>query len=269
MIDNEIDGEVIGVSFDGTGYGTDGKIWGGEFIICDYVGFERVGHLEYTPLPGGEKAIIEPWRMAASVLYKIYNNDMFDLDINFIKELDRNKWVTIKKMIDKGINSPMTSSMGRLFDAVSALLGIRKEIYYEGQAAIELEMAAGVEANEYQFDLLEVEDKTLILIETIFRGIVSDLERGVVVESISSKFHNTIAKIILNMCLNIRKTSGLQRVALSGGVFQNSLLIENTYVLLDKNNFKVYTQHRVPTNDGGIALGQVVVANEQTKRGGS
>ena len=265
MIDNEIDGEVIGVSFDGTGYGTDGKIWGGEFLICDYGGFERVGHLEYTPLPGGEKAIKEPWRMAASILYKIYNNNMLDLDIDFVKALDRNKWATIKKMIDKGINSPMTSSSGRLFDAVSALVGIRKEIYYEGQAAIELEMAADGETGEYPFDLREIEDKTLILIEPIFRGIVSDLERRVEVESISSKFHNTMAKIILNMCIKIRKTSGLNRVALSGGVFQNSLLLENTYVLLDKNNFKVFTQHRVPPNDGGIALGQVVIANEQAK----
>jgi len=266
MIDNEIDGEVIGVSFDGTGYGTDGKIWGGEFLICDYGGFERVGHLEYTPLPGGEKAIIEPWRMAASILYKIYNNNMLDLDIDFVKELDRNKWANIKKMIDKGINSPMTSSSGRLFDAVSALVGIRKEIYYEGQAAIELEMAAGVEASGYEFDLEELEDNTLILIEPIIRGIVSDLERRVEVESISSKFHNTMAKIILNMCLKIRKISGLNRVALSGGVFQNSLLLENTYVLLDKNDFKVFTQHRVPPNDGGIALGQVVIANERIKK---
>jgi hydrogenase maturation protein HypF len=156
--------------------------------------------------------------------------------------------------------------MGRLFDAVSALVGIRKEIYYEGQAAIELEMAAGIEASGYPFDLQELEDKTLILIEPIFRGIVLDLEHGVGVESISSKFHNTIANIILNRCLKIRKTSGLDRVALSGGVFQNSLLLENTYVLLYKNNFKVFTQHRVPPNDGGIALGQVVIANEQTKK---
>ena len=128
-------------------------------------------------------------------------------------------------------------------------------------------MAAGVEARGYPFDLQELEDKIVILLEPIFRGIVSDLERGVGVESISSKFHNTIAKIILNMCLKIRKTSGLDRVALSGGVFQNSLLLENTYVLLDKNNFKVFTQHRVPPNDGGIALGQVVVANERVKKG--
>ena len=265
MIDNEIDGKVIGVSFDGTGYGTDGNIWGGEFLICDYNGFERAGHLEYTSLPGGEKAVKEPWRMAASVLYKIYGNNVLDLDINFVRELDRNKWDTIKKMIDRGINSPMTSSMGRLFDAVSALVGIRKEIYYEGQAAIELEMAAGVESRGYPFELEELGDKTLILIEPMFRGIVSDLERGVGVESISSKFHNTIAKIILNMCFEIREKSGLDRVALSGGVFQNHLLLENTFVLLDKNNFKVFTQHRVPPNDGGVALGQVVIANEQIK----
>jgi hydrogenase maturation protein HypF len=269
MIDNEIDGEVIGVSFDGTGYGTDGNIWGGEFLICDYGGFKRVGHLEYTPLPGGEKAIKEPWRMAASILYKIYNDNMLDLDIDFVKEIDKNKLDTIKKMIHKGINSPMTSSMGRLFDAVSALVGIRKEIYYEGQAAIELEMAANADEGVYPFDLKNVGNKTLILTEPLFRGIVLDLEHGVSVESISSKFHNTLAKIILNMCLKIRKTSGLDRVALSGGVFQNSLLLENTYVLLDQNNFKVFTQHRVPPNDGGIALGQVVVANETAKKGGT
>jgi hydrogenase maturation protein HypF len=159
----------------------------------------------------------------------------------------------------------MTSSMGRLFDAVSALVGIRKKIYYEGQAAIELEMAAGEEASGYQFDLQELEDHTLILIEPMFRGIVSDLEQGVGVESISSKFHNTIAKIISNMCLKIKKASGLDRVALSGGVFQNRLLLENTYILLNQNNFKVFTQQRVPPNDGGIALGQVVIANEQAK----
>jgi hydrogenase maturation protein HypF len=267
MVDNEIDGNVIGVSFDGTGFGTDGTIWGGEFLICDYGEFERMGHLEYTPLPGGEKAIKEPWRMAASFLYKIYHDSMFDLEIDFIKRLDREKWIIIKKMIDKGINSPMTSSSGRLFDAVSALVGIRKEVYYEGQAAIELEMVAGEEEGFYPFDLKNVEGKTLILIEPILRGIVSDLERGVEVESISSKFHNTVAEMILNMCLKIRKIGGLDRVALSGGVFQNSLLLENTYGLLDNNNFKVFIQRRVPPNDGGIALGQAVIANERTKRG--
>jgi hydrogenase maturation protein HypF len=267
MVDNEIDGEVIGVSFDGTGYGTDGTIWGGEFLICDYKEFKRVGHLEYTPLPGGEMAIKEPWRMAASYLYNIYHDDVLDLDIDFVKRLDREKWATIKKMIDKGINSPMTSSSGRLFDAVSALLGIRKEIYYEGQAAIELEMAAGPEEGGYPFDLKDAEDKVLVLLEPLFKGIVSDLERGVEIESIASRFHNTIARMILSMCLKLKSTSGLDRVVLSGGVFQNHLLLEKTYVLLDKNDFKVFTHHRVPPNDGGIALGQAVVASERTKKG--
>jgi len=266
MIDNQIDGEVIGVAFDGTGYGTDGKIWGGEFLICDYGGFERVGHLEYIPLPGGEKAIKEPWRVAASFLHKIYGHNMFDLDIDFVKDLDRKKWVVIKKMVDKGINSPMTSSSGRLFDAVSALVGVRKEIYYEGQAAIELEMAANGEAGFYHFDLEDIENRTVILLEPLFRGIVTDLENGVGVESISSKFHNTMAEMILKMCLKLRNGRGLDRVVLSGGVFQNILLLEKTYVLLDKNNFRVFTHHRIPTNDGGIALGQAVVANAQTKK---
>lgn len=283
MVDNGIDGEMIGVSFDGTGYGTDGAIWGGEFFICDYGKFKRAAHLEYTPLPGGEKAIKEPWRMAASYLYKIYHDSMLDLDIDFVKRLDREKWTTLKKMLDRGINSPLTSSSGRLFDAVSALVGIRKEIYYEGQAAIELEMAAGEGEGEYPFDFEDVEDTTFppkdrpskkpadlrriskILLEPIFRGIVSDLECGVGVETISSRFHNTVAGIILSVCLKLKKESGLERVALSGGVFQNSLLLEKTCVLLEKNDFKVFTHHRVPPNDGGIALGQAVIANERTK----
>jgi hydrogenase maturation protein HypF len=266
MVENEIEGQVIGVSFDGTGYGPDGTIWGGEFLICDYSEFKRVGHLEYIPLPGGEKAIKEPWRTAASYLYKIYHDQMFDLDIAFVRKLDMRKWPTIEKMINKGINSPLTSSAGRLFDAVSALVGIRNEIYYEGQAAIELEMAAGAEDREYSFDLKNVEDKILVLFEPLFRGMVSDLEQKVGVDAISARFHNTVAKIILRVCLKLKNTSGLRGVALSGGVFQNSLLLEKTYVLLVENGFKVFTHRRVPPNDGGIALGQAVVANERVKR---
>jgi hydrogenase maturation protein HypF len=267
MVENKIEGEVIGVSFDGTGYGTDGAIWGGEFLICDYSEFKRVGHLEYTPLPGGEAAIKEPWRMAASFLYKIYRDNMFDLGIDFVRQLDRQKWPTIQKMIDNNINSPLTSSAGRVFDAVSALVGIRNKIYYEGQAAIELEMAAESAEGAYPFGLKAVEDKILILLEPLFKGIVSDIKRGVGVESISSRFHNTIAKIILCVCQKLKETSGLDRVALSGGVFQNSLLLEKTFVLLDKNGFKVFTHRKVPPNDGGIALGQAVVANERIIRG--
>jgi hydrogenase maturation protein HypF len=267
MVENEIEDEVIGVSFDGTGYGPDGTIWGGEFLICDFREFKRVGHLEYTALPGGEMAIKEPWRMAVSYLYKVYHDQMFDLDIDFVKKLDRGKWPIIQKMIDRSINSPITSSSGRLFDAVSALAGVRNEVYYEGQAAIELEMAAGTEEGVYPFDLKTVEDNIMVWLDPLFRGIVSDLEGHVGVESISSRFHNTMAMIILGVCLKLKKTSGLNRVALSGGVFQNGLLLEKTCVLLDKNGFDVFTHHRVPPNDGGIALGQAVVANARVMSG--
>ena len=268
MCDNGIDGEVIGISFDGTGYGTDEKIWGGEFLVCDYGGFERVAHLEYVPLPGGEKAIKEPWRMAASFLDRIYGESMYELGIDFVKSLDRNKWTIIKKMIDKGLNSPLTSSSGRLFDAVSALVGVRQEVYYEGQAAIELEMAADKdEEGFYSYDMEEFGNGSQVMFEPIIRGVVSDISEGVSVPTIAGKFHNTMAKIILNICLRVRKASGIEKVALSGGVFQNTLLLNKTSTLLDGSGFKVYTQHRVPPNDGGIALGQAVIANELIKKG--
>jgi len=268
MCDNGIDGEVIGISFDGTGYGTDEKIWGGEFLVCDYGGFERVAHLEYVPLPGGEKAIKEPWRMAASFLDRIYGESMFELGIDFVKSLDRKKWTIIKKMIDKGLNSPLTSSSGRLFDAVSALVGVRQEVYYEGQAAIELEMAADKdEEGFYSYDLEELGNGSQVMLEPIIRGVVTDIADGVSVPTIAGKFHNTMAKIILNICLRVRKASVIEKVALSGGVFQNTLLLNKTSALLDGSGFKVYTQHRVPPNDGGIALGQAVIANELIKKG--
>ena len=162
----------------------------------------------------------------------------------------------------------MTSSSGRLFDAVSALLGVRKEVYYEGQAAIELEMAAdSTEEGTYPFDLKESGDVTEVLLEPLIKGIVSDLINSVSVGSISSRFHHTMATIILDRCLALRKLNRIDRVVLSGGVFQNALLLEKTLDLLDRNAFKVYIHHRVPTNDGGIALGQVVIANEIIKRG--
>jgi len=267
MGDNDIQGEIIGVSLDGTGYGTDGKIWGGEFLVCDYGEFKRVAHLEYTPLPGGEQAIKEPWRMAASFLYKIYGDNMHDLDIDFVRSLDGIKWPAVKQMIDKGINSPMTSSMGRLFDAVSALIGVRKEVYYEGQAAIELEMAAGGDERSYSFEFQDNGDLNVILLEPSIRGVVSDLTAGVGAEVISARFHNTVAEMILTVCLKIQKSAGMKRVALSGGVFQNSLLLEKTFSFLEQAGFEVYTQHRVPSNDGGIALGQAIIANELIKRG--
>jgi len=268
MGDNGLDGEVIGVSFDGTGFGTDGKIWGGEFFICDKKEFTRMAHLDYAPIPGGEKAIKEPWRIAASYLDKAYGEDMNDLDIDFIKKLDQKKWEMIKKMIDKEINSPMTSSAGRLFDAISALIGVRGAVYYEGQAAIELEMVAGVdETGVYLFDVMENDGKSVILLESVIRDIVSDILSGIPKSVISGKFHNSIADMILKTCKKIKNESQLNRIALSGGVFQNTLLLNKTIDLLDNNGFSVYTQTRVPPNDGGIALGQAIIANERIRSG--
>jgi hydrogenase maturation protein HypF len=265
MGDNGIQGRMIGVSFDGTGYGTDGKIWGGEFLVCDEGGFQRAAHFEYMPLPGGEKAIKEPWRMGAGYLYRTYGENMLDLGIKFVRSFDKDKWATVKKMIEKNINTPMTSSAGRLFDAVSALLGVRNEVYYEGQAAIELEMLADDAAGSYSFELEERGDTQVILIGPLMRRIVSDLESGVSPSTAAAKFHNTMSEIILEVCLRIHKKTGLDRIALSGGVFQNMRLLDKTHDLLSRKGFTIFTHHRVPTNDGGLSLGQAIIAGTLIK----
>jgi hydrogenase maturation protein HypF len=262
MADNEINEQVIGIAFDGTGYGVDGNIWGGEFLVCDYDKFQRMAHFEYFPLPGGDKAIVEPWRIAASLLSRIYGDDMMKLDIDFIKLLDRDKWNIIRNMIEKNINSPLTSSMGRIFDLVSALLCVRGEIYYEGQAAIELEMIADYhETGEYAYASESSEGIKIIQIDRIVRDIINDIENRESSGLISARFHNTIARIALDMSIYIRDSKGINNVALSGGVFQNMFLLNRIYDLLKSKDFNVYTHQRVPTNDGGIALGQAVIAN--------
>jgi len=193
---------------------------------------------------------------------------MMNLDIDFIRGLDKDKWHILKQMIVKGVSSQMTSSAGRLFDAVSALLGIRKEIYYEAQAAIELEMKAVSSDNGYYgFDHTECEGMTQIVFDQVIKGIISDMSKSAGVGIIAARFHNTIAAIVSDTCLRIGKQTGINRVAMSGGVFQNSLLLEKAYALLHKNGFKVYTHRRVPTNDGGIALGQAIIASEMLRTG--
>jgi len=268
MADNEIDEQVIGIVFDGTGYGIDGNIWGGEFLICDYHKFERIAHFEYFLLPGGDKAIVEPWRVAVSLLFQIYGEDMMKLNMGFIKLLDNEKWKIIKKMLERNINLSLTSSMGRLFDVVSALTGVRRNVYYEGQAAIELEMTADPdEPGEYEYGIKEWKGKREILLEPLIKCIVSDIEAGIGVEKISARFHNTVARIALDMSIYIRELKGINSIALSGGVFQNIFLLDRISDLLMSQDFSVYTHQRVPTNDGGIALGQAVIANETVKRG--
>ena len=267
------DEKVIGVSFDGTGYGEDGAIWGGEFLLSDYLQYERVCHLRYVPLPGGDKAIREPWRMALVWLTQsgIEWSDNFPsvehaaqkstASMNLLDILDR--------QIQTGLNSPLTSSMGRLFDAVSALIGVRQEINYEAQAAIELEALVDPDVKgAYPFNI-EIEysrnntaDNVTRTIDPtpLINSIVDDLNNNVPTSIISARFHNSAAEIVMNLCTILSEEHNLSTIALSGGVWQNLTLFRKTVELLGKHSFTVLTHSQVPCNDGGISLGQAVIA---------
>ena len=264
MVENGVKGPVIGVAFDGTGYGTDGTIWGGEFLMADYKGFDRVGHLEYVPLPGGAAAIERPYRMAFSYLYTLLGEEAVDKGLAFLEEVDRYEIEVMKRQLERGINCPLTSSCGRLFDGVSALAGIRGRVDYEAQAAIELEMAAPDQfegINPYLFSIEERDGVRIVRLGELFRGIILDIEDGLSQGEISLRFHHTIAKMVADMCHRIAAETGLRTVALSGGVFQNRLLLRLATELLEREGFVVLTHSLVPTSDGGISLGQAVIAN--------
>jgi len=266
MADNGVKEKVIGVAFDGTGLGTDGNIWGGEFLIAGYKDFKRAAHFEYIQMPGGETAIRQPWRMACSYLYKIFGNDFFKLDIDFVKKIDKNKWKVLRQMIDSKVNCPMTSSAGRLFDAVSALCGIRSEVEYEAQAAIELEKKIkGHETGAYGYRIIKKDKQYVVIFDIMFKEIIKDLKAKVDIGTIAQKFHNTIAAVSVDVCKRISRAVKIDAVCLSGGVFQNKYLLGKTVELLRRENFKVYTHKKVPTNDLGISLGQVVIANNNDK----
>ena len=265
MVENNVEGPVIGVAFDGTGYGDDGTIWGGEFLVADWRGYRRAGHLEYVPLPGGEVAIKKPYRMALSYLYTLLGED-FDLKGLPFSKLNPNELDIIMQQLKRGINCPLTSSAGRLFDAVSAVAGVREEIDYDAQAAIELEMLApdqvrGLKPNCYPFSIVEHLGVRVVKLGELFSAVVQNVKNQVPVPIISLRFHNTAAQIIVEMCKMITKETGITQVALSGGVLQNRLLLSLTTAALQQENFSVLTHHLVPCNDGGIALGQAVIAN--------
>jgi len=262
MAENQLDGDVIGVALDGTGFGNDGTIWGGEFLRADLNDFQRLAHLKQVPMPGGTMAIKEPWRMALAYLLEAFGDKAMDLELEWIKRRDPRTCGILKRMIEKRVNSPLTSSMGRLFDAVSSLLSVRDTVNYEGQAAIELEMMADPEEKgEYPFEIQEKEQPLVVDPLKMVRGIVQDLNRGLSPSCISGKFHRTVARLVVETCKRIRLDTGLDRVVLSGGVFQNTLLLTLVFDLLEEAGFEVYTHHLVPTNDGGISLGQAVVAH--------
>jgi hydrogenase maturation protein HypF len=262
MVENGMEGDVIGVALDGTGFGLDGTLWGGEFVKANLRDFDRLAHLKRVPMPGGSMAIKEPWRMAMVYLLEAFGKEASRLKIDLMKRINFQKWDILEKAIEKKVNAPLTSSMGRLFDAVSSLLSIRDEVHYEGQAAIELEKIADDGVKEaYLFCLREDEKPMAIDPTEMIRGIVHDLIEGAPTSKISGKFHQTISRIIVETCETIRSKEKLNRVVLSGGVFQNILLLSLVTEGLKRSGFAVYTHHLVPTNDGGISLGQAVVAH--------
>jgi hydrogenase maturation protein HypF len=260
MAEHMLDGPVIGLSFDGTGYGTDGKVWGGEILVADPDKFIRVAHLSYVPMPGSDTAIKEPWRMAVSYLYDAFGESFWNLELPVFKELDEKKMRIIVEMISKKINSPETSSMGRLFDGIAGIVGLRTHVCYEGQAAMELEMLAE-EKTKKTYDYEWVSGNAhKILLEPMVRGLVRDVEKGIRPSEISSRFHMTLIHLFTELCEVVKKESGLKRVVLSGGVFQNSVLLTGLIRALEEKSFQVFAHRIVPTNDGGISLGQAVFA---------
>ncbi|MCX7918270.1 MAG: carbamoyltransferase HypF [bacterium] len=273
IAENQVDEKVIGIAMDGTGYGTDGNIWGCEFLLADEREFDRIAHLEYIPLPGGDVAAAENWRMALSYLYAIYGNDIANLDIPLVKAMDEDKLQLIIRIIEKKINAPLCSSAGRLFDAVSALIGIRLTATYEAQPAIELEMAVDENVPEqYSYRINEQENQLMISCRPMFEEIVTELKQRVPTSVIAAKFHNTVVAFAVDIAQRIRNQTGLNSVALSGGTFQNRIIVSRLIERLQELKFKVYTHQQMPPNDACVSFGQVVVANaqinqERTKEG--
>jgi hydrogenase maturation protein HypF len=291
LADNGLESPVIGVAFDGTGMGVDGNIWGGEFLVVDYHNFRRAGHLEYLPLPGGAAAIKKPRRTAIGYILTLLGENALNAviaseakqsQLASIGQVTQVEVEVIKRQIERKINSPLSSSMGRLFDAISALLGVRGEIDYEGQAAVELEMAALASYGEepssviarsvsdeaisgnnesYPYHIVEDEGIRIVRLRDLLSAVIEDLHRGISKGRIAVKFHNTVAQMINEMCHLIADETGITQVALSGGVFQNRLLLRKAVSLLESSGFQVFTHWQVPCNDGGISLGQAVIAN--------
>jgi hydrogenase maturation protein HypF len=262
MAENRIDGQVIGLALDGTGYGSDGQVWGGEALIAGYARFERAAHFAYAALPGGAAAIREPWRMAVSYLAQTFGEDFLGLDIPFVRGLERGKAELILRMIAQRVNSPLTSSCGRLFDAVAALIGIRQEVSYEAQAAIELEMSArsSAETDGYPFGIRRQDGCWQIDPSPLFEAIVADLRRKVCPEIISRRFHNGLVETLARLACLLRQESSINQICLSGGTFNNLLLFEQLVRALDSQGFEVFTHSEVPAGDGGLSLGQALVA---------
>jgi hydrogenase maturation protein HypF len=262
LAENGVEDEVIGVIFDGIGYGEDGRIWGGEFLIGNARGYRRAGHFRYAPMPGGDAATQEPFRMALSYLFQAFGDDLPRLP--FLDGIPDGTVRLLHQMMEKGINSPLTSSCGRLFDAVAALIGLRRKVSYEGQAALELEMAIeSPEEGLYPYALTEENGVLIFDPAPLIRAVAAEVAAGQGAAVISARFHNTLAAMVVAVCEELRRRTGLNLAALSGGVFQNRYLTERVVGLLGGQGFRVLTHSQVPPNDGGLALGQAYIAGQR------
>ncbi|HUH97066.1 MAG TPA: Sua5/YciO/YrdC/YwlC family protein, partial [Anaerolineales bacterium] len=257
MAEHGLDGSqpVIGLSFDGTGYGEDGAIWGGEFLVADYRSYQRPFHLAYFPLPGGDASIRKPARTALALLWSLGLG--WEGSLPPVVEFQEEERQLLRAQLEKRINTPMTSSLGRLFDAAAALAGVRQAVNYEGQAAIEFEALADPdEAGIYSFEL----EQDQVNVGSGIASLLGDVRAGIPASKISARFHNGLAEMIQTTIRKMNRDTGIRRVALSGGVWQNLTLIGRTLSLLRADGFTVYLHRQVPTNDGGLALGQAIIA---------
>ena len=262
MAEHGLHERVIGLSLDGSGYGLDGCIWGGEVLVGDLSSFERRGHFAYVPMPGGAKAIREPWRMAVSYLYQAYGEGLWEQAKPWLEGQSPSKIETLLKMIRQDLNSPLTSSCGRLFDGVASLIGLKHVAAFEGQAAMELEMVQGREdLPAYAVEIPQDQGIHRIQTAPIIQGVLTDLSRGRTQAQISRRFHRTLVEVLIRVCCSLRQEMALNKVVLAGGVFQNRTLLFELEHRLRQEEFTVYSKALVPTNDGGLALGQAVAAH--------
>jgi hydrogenase maturation protein HypF len=261
MTENQLDEKIIGISLDGTGYGDDENIWGSEFFVCNLINYERKFHFDYIPLPGGDSATKEPWKIAVSQLYRIFNHEFLDFELPVLKSIPEENINWALKAIDNKINCPSSSGAGRLFDAVSSLLGLCSFSTFEAEAPMRLEnIITPNETGVYSYKLSQIID-----FSEMFTEIIKDLSRNVELGLISARFHNTISDSIVKGAEILKRETGLNKVVLSGGTFQNRYLTHRTENKLSTLGFKVYGNHSIPCNDGGISLGQLAIAGKRRK----
>ena len=268
MLDNNLDEDVIGVSFDGTGYGSDGRIWGGEFMTADMEKFRREAHFKYIPMPGGDMAVKEPWRMAVSYIMDAFDDDSENVleSLGFYQRCGEDRIRNIAAMIKGQVNTHLTSSAGRLFDAVSSIVGLCDRVTFEAEAAIALEAICDEEVFDfYPVNIIDSAPRVIDFSPAV-NSIVNDVREGLPKNIIASRFHNTISEVIGRVAERISLTSGLKKVVLSGGVFQNIFLLQRAIINLRDRGLNVYIHERVPANDGGISLGQAAIAAKKLRR---